>query len=87
MRNFVKWFFQILLKIEKKKVTLIRLPVQSKNPLLILINSILISLLILFFNISIVHARSRAPAWSCFLATKITFIKVYKSSLFRVIHM
>ncbi len=58
--------------IDKKKVTLIRLPVQSKNPLLILINSILISLLILFFNISIVHARSRAPAWSCFLATKLT---------------
>ena len=57
--------------IDKKKVTLIRLPVQSKNPLLILINSILISLLILFLNISIVHARSRAPAWSCFLATKL----------------
>tara|TARA_B100000029_G_scaffold267047_1_gene262868 strand:- start:273 stop:1427 length:1155 start_codon:yes stop_codon:yes gene_type:complete len=63
---------ELIKYIDKKKVTLIRLPVQSKNPLLILINSILISLLILFFNISIVHARSRAPAWSCFLATKIT---------------
>ena len=28
--------------------------------------------IILFNNISIVHARSRAPAWSCFFATKIT---------------
>jgi glycosyltransferase involved in cell wall biosynthesis len=28
--------------------------------------------IIFFYNISIVHARSRAPAWSCFLATKIT---------------
>ena len=26
----------------------------------------------MFFNISIVHARSRAPAWSCLLATKLT---------------
>ena len=63
---------ELIKYIDKKKVTLIRLPVQSKNPLLILINSILISLIILFLNISIVHARSRAPAWSCFLATKIT---------------
>ena len=56
----------------KKKVKLIKLPVQSKNPLLILINSIALTLLILFLNISIVHARSRAPAWSCYIATKIT---------------
>jgi len=58
--------------IDKKKVKLIRLPVHSKNPLLILINSIILIGIILFFNISIVHARSRAPAWSCLLATKIT---------------
>jgi len=63
---------ELIKYIDKKKVTLIRLPVQSKNPLLILINTILISFIILFLNISIVHARSRAPAWSCFLATKIT---------------
>jgi glycosyltransferase involved in cell wall biosynthesis len=63
---------ELIKYIDKKKVTLIRLPVQSKNPLLILINTILISSIILFLNISIVHARSRAPAWSCFLATKIT---------------
>ena len=56
----------------KKKVKLIRLPVQSKNPLLILLNSLILILVILFFNISIVHARSRAPAWSCLFATKIT---------------
>ena len=37
-----------------------------------LFNTIIISLIILFFKIDIVHARSRAPAWSCFLATKIT---------------
>ena len=58
--------------IDKKKVKLIRLPVQSKNPLLILFNSFILIGIILFYNISIVHARSRAPAWSCLFATKIT---------------
>ncbi len=58
--------------IDKKKVKLIRLPVQSKNPIIMFFNTIIISLIILFFNINIVHARSRAPAWSCLLATKIT---------------
>jgi glycosyltransferase involved in cell wall biosynthesis len=58
--------------IDKKKVKLIKLPVHSKNPILIFFNSIILVFIILFFNISIVHARSRAPAWSCLLATKIT---------------
>ncbi len=63
---------ELLKYVDKKKVKLIRLPVHSKNPLLILINAIILVFIILFFNISIVHARSRAPAWSCFFATKIT---------------
>ena len=58
--------------INKKKVKLIKLPVQSKNPLMILFNSIALIVIIFFYNITIVHARSRAPAWSCFLATKVT---------------
>ena len=58
--------------VDKKKVKLIKLPVQSKNPLIILINAILLIGIILFFKISIVHARSRAPAWSCLLATRLT---------------
>mgnify|MGYP001311711446 CR=1 FL=1 len=58
--------------IDKEKVKLIRLPVHSKNPILIFLNSIALVFIILFCNISIVHARSRAPAWSCLLATKIT---------------
>ena len=58
--------------VDKKKVKVIRLPVHSKNPLLIFINSVILTFIILFFNINIVHARSRAPAWSCYLATKIT---------------
>ena len=63
---------ELIKYINKKKVKLIRLPVHSKNPILILLNAIILIGIILFFNISIVHARSRAPAWSCLLATKIT---------------
>tara|TARA_B100000963_G_scaffold314452_1_gene293005 strand:- start:471 stop:1625 length:1155 start_codon:yes stop_codon:yes gene_type:complete len=58
--------------VNKEKVRLIKLPVQSKNPFLILFNSIVLIGIILFYDISIVHARSRAPAWSCFIATKLT---------------
>ena len=58
--------------IDKKKVKLIRLPVHSKNPLLMFLNSIILIFIIMIYNISIVHARSRAPAWSCLFATKIT---------------
>ena len=57
--------------INKEKVKLIKLPVHSKNPLIILLNTIALMLIIFFYNISIVHARSRAPAWSCLFATKI----------------
>ena len=62
----------LLKYINKKKVKIFRLPVQSKNPILIILNAILLSMIILFFNINIVHARSRAPAWSCLIATKFT---------------
>ena len=58
--------------IDKKKVKLIRLPVHSKNPLLMILNSIILVGIILFYDISIIHARSRAPAWSCLLASKLT---------------
>ena len=63
---------ELIKYIDKKKVKLIRLPVHSKNPILMIFNTIALILIILFFNISIIHARSRAPAWSCLLATKIT---------------
>ncbi|MDA9081866.1 glycosyltransferase family 4 protein [Candidatus Pelagibacter sp.] len=58
--------------IDKKKVKLIRLPVHSKNPILMFFNFLALTLIILFCNISIIHARSRAPAWSSLLAAKIT---------------
>ena len=63
---------QLLKFVKKNKVKIFRLPVQTKNPLLIIFNAILLSILILINNINIVHARSRAPAWSCYLACLIT---------------
>ena len=58
--------------INKDKVKVIKLPVQSKNPLIIFFNFLFLIGIILFNNISIVHVRSRAPAWSCLFAAKLT---------------
>ncbi len=63
---------QLLRYVKKNKVKIFRLPVHSKNPLLIVFNTIILSILILINNINIVHARSRAPAWSCYLACLLT---------------
>ena len=63
---------ELLKFIDKKKVKVIKLPVHSKNPLIIFINFLALIWVIVINNISIVHARSRAPAWSCLLAAKIT---------------
>ena len=63
---------ELLKYVQKKKVKVFRLPVHSKNPIIILLNSIILFFIILFYNINIVHARSRAPAWSCLFATKLT---------------
>ncbi len=65
----------LLKYIKKNKVKVFRLPVQSKNPLLILLNIILITLIIILLRIDIVHARSRAPAWSCLISCIITRAK------------
>ncbi len=67
---------ELLKYVDKKKVKVIKLPVYSKNPVLILLNSIILTFIILLLNINIVHVRSRAPAWSCLIATKITFRKL-----------
>ena len=63
---------ELLKFIDKKKVKLFRLPVHSKNPILMLLNAIIITLIIIIYNINIVHVRSRAPAWSTLSAAKRT---------------
>ncbi len=67
---------ELLKYIDKKKVKLFRLPVQSKNPLLILINIFVLTFIVLFYKINILHVRSRAPAWSCYYVSKITRCKL-----------
>ena len=63
---------QLLKYVKKNKVKIFRLPVHSKNIILMLFNSLIISLIVLIYNIDIVHARSRAPAWSCLWACFLT---------------
>ena len=58
--------------VKKNKVGIFKLPVQSKNPIIVFVNAILLTFLIIFKKINIVHARSRAPAWSCYLACILT---------------
>ena len=51
-KSFIMTSGGALLKfIRKDKVKVLRLPVQSKNPILILLNTILISLIIIFLRI------------------------------------
>ena len=58
--------------IKKNKVRIFKLPVHSKNPILIILNALFLSILIILKKINIVHARSRAPAWSCYFACLLT---------------
>lgn len=58
----------------------IPLPVRSKNPLTLWKNAARLADLIRDRNVSLIHARSRAPAWSALLAarrTKIPFVTTY----------
>jgi len=49
-----------------------KLPVHSKNPITMICNIFKLKKIIEDHNINIVHARSRAPAWSCYFACKLT---------------
>ena len=63
---------ELLKFVKKNKVRVTKLPVHSKNPLLIIFNALALVVYIILFKINIVHARSRAPAWSCYLACLLT---------------
>ncbi len=58
--------------VKKNKVGIFKIPVHSKNPFIIFLNIIFLSILIIIKKINIVHARSRAPAWSCYIACLLT---------------
>jgi glycosyltransferase involved in cell wall biosynthesis len=57
--------------IEKLGVKHICLPVHSKNPLRMILNIFSLYKVIKKYNIDVVHARSRAPAWSSYFAAKL----------------
>ena len=62
---------------------LIKLPVASKNPAKILRNASALERILRERHISIIHARSRAPAWSAYFAARATrtpFITTYAGS-------
>lgn len=52
-----------------------RMPLTNRDPLSILYNAKTLAKYIKEKNIDIIHARSRAPAWSAYLASKLTGIK------------
>ena len=56
--------------LERLGVRHITLPLKSKNPFTILKNAAKLAEIIKKEGINIVHARSRAPAWSAYLAAK-----------------
>jgi glycosyltransferase involved in cell wall biosynthesis len=51
---------------------LIRLPVQTKNPITAIHNAWRLARVIKERGVNIVHARSRAPAWSAYLAARMS---------------
>ena len=58
--------------VKKNKVGIFKIPVHSKNPIIIMLNTLFLLVLIILKKINIVHARSRAPAWSCYFACLLT---------------
>lgn len=60
--------------LEKSGSTHITMNVASKNPITIWQNTKRIANVIRNNNVDIIHARSRAPAWSCYMSAKATGI-------------
>jgi glycosyltransferase involved in cell wall biosynthesis len=68
---------------ERAGATVIKLPVATKNPSQIVSNAKKLAELSRDLNADLLHAQSRAPAWSCLLAqriSKIPFIATYDGS-------
>ena len=63
-------------RLKRHGVTHLTLPVASKNPLIMYTNKFAIEKAIKKYNIKILHARSRAPAYSAYWAAKNTGIKL-----------
>tara|TARA_Y100001970_G_scaffold190839_2_gene232108 strand:+ start:1582 stop:2721 length:1140 start_codon:yes stop_codon:yes gene_type:complete len=55
---------------KNKGIRVIISPVHSKNPITIFLNIFRLLKIVRKYQIDIIHVRSRAPAWSCFFASK-----------------
>lgn len=63
---------KLVSSLEKNKVLHIELNLKTKNPLKMFLNIFKLRAIIRKNNIKVVHARSRAPAWSAYFACKFT---------------
>jgi glycosyltransferase involved in cell wall biosynthesis len=63
---------RLVKELEEQGTEHIELPMASKNPFKILINAVRLIKLIKTHRISLLHARSRAPAWSALIAARYT---------------
>ncbi len=61
---------RLLDKLKAAGAEVLPLPLNTKNPLKLLINTFRLSNSIDEYNVDIVHARSRAPAWSAYFAAR-----------------
>ncbi len=57
----------------------IRLDVASKNPFVILRNAVLLARLIRAERCDVIHAHGRAPAWSAYIASRVTRVPLLTS--------
>ena len=63
-------------KLDKSEVKIFKFSVQSKNPFIIFFNIFIILFIVVFYKINIIHVRSRAPAWSCYFAGKLSGVSL-----------
>lgn len=66
---------RLVYELDKLKIKHFTLPLKTKNPLKMYLNSLKLAKIIKENGINIVHARSRAPAWSAYWAAKKTGVK------------
>lgn len=59
-------------ELESRGVQHITLPLATKNPLKIILNGFRLAKLVKELGVDLMHARSRAPAWSAWVASKLS---------------
>lgn len=66
---------RLVYELDKMKIRHFTLPLKTKNPIKMYLNSLKLAKIIKENGINIVHARSRAPAWSAYWAAKRAGVK------------